>query len=224
MSIWKKVQNIWRQKAEQAEDALSDTGRDVHFAIQDAENEIQQFTGQIRTVRQHTLGMEKTAKDLAAGVEKMGKVAAAAAKAGNEEDVRAAIEEKNAKQRQLDLLTGEIKTTNVQYQKLLEMKRSREAKIRAAKGNQGMLVAKATNAKILKQANEAKAGFGSTDALGALDVLAKQVDDMETEAAATEELAEMNTGSESLVEKYETTDVDTDDEVAKMMAAAKVAG
>ena len=222
MSLLKKFGNMFRQVADDAEKALSDTERDSKFAIEDAKNEVAKFTEQIRTVRGHIAKMERQAKELEGKATQMQTVAEAAAKAGNEADVSTALTERSGLVKQQEVLISEIANTREQYEKLLAMKRSREAKIRSADANRGILIARSTSAKIRTSTNEAAAGFGSTDALSALDALASEVDAQEDEAIATEELASLSSVPESLSEKYaDAGSADVSDEVAALMASAK---
>src|SRR3954451_21510867 len=90
-NILKAVSNWFRAKNMEAAEAISDPVRDGKLAVADSERQIADFTSKIAGLIAQTKLFERQLSDSRGDVTKYQAVAAAALKAGNENDAREAI-------------------------------------------------------------------------------------------------------------------------------------
>ena len=169
--------------------------------------------------------MERERADALAEAQKFQTFAERAAADENEDDVRTALEHRAEAEQRLGTLESEIDNTGQLIAQLrAQLNRSR-AKVAGAESNLVRMSARMEGAKVRQELAKASSSFDTGDSpLAALDNLEREVETLETEAEAWEELAldPAAEGQKSLEDKYgDTGTVEVNDEVAKLMAAAQ---
>lgn len=217
-SLFGAIKNCFREKRDQAAKKLSDPVRDGKFAIEDSKTQIRDWTTQVAKLRAATLKQEQEYKDALAEKKKYTRIAEKAGAAGNEEDVRSAVEaitkwDTRAKElkKQIDLNA----TTQANLQKQLDAART---KVSRAEQNHQTLAARKKGAEIRKSLAMASQKFADGQGgLSALDDLEDAVREDEAEAQAFEEMSAPAVETD-LADKYGSSgDAATDDMVAKFM-------
>jgi phage shock protein A len=218
-SLFGAIKNVFREKRDQAAKKLSDPVRDGKFAIEDSKTQIREWTTQVAKLRAATIKQEEEHKDALAEKRKYTKIAERAGEAGNEADVKAAVEaiqkwDTRAKElkKQIDANAG----VQANLQRQLDAART---KVSRAEQNHQTLAARKKGAEIRKQLSMASQKFAdSQGGLAALDDLEDAVREEEAEAQAFEEMSAPSVETD-LADKYGSAgDADTDDMVAKFMA------
>jgi phage shock protein A len=216
MSLINQIRNI----GESLNKLFANPTIDGHFAIIDAEKEIDAFRKQLLTLKTETLLLEKKASDAKADVQKFQNIAAKAAAAKNEEDCRTAVTAKQTAEKKLAALERDIQS-NHQIQANAEAQISTaETKINQAKNSEEQAKTRIKTATLRTNLANATDSFNSTSALSQIDALNQEADRAEAEATATEQLTK-STHTEKLTDlesKYNSTNSSVDDEVAKLFA------
>lgn len=216
-SLLKGVRNFFRQKKDEAAEALADPVRDAKFDIADSKKQIADFerkVAQLMATNNQIKRKREAAKD---DVKKWTGLAQKAAEAGNKSDVTTAVTKKSAADNEAASYAKEIKANEKIIAGLRSQLDRARGKIAKAESNSAQLAARLEGAKVRKELTNASSGFGDGP-LAALDDLEKAVDAAESEAEAYEDLRD--DADDDLEEKYGSGDTNVDDEVAKMMAAA----
>lgn len=217
-SILKSISNWFRGKKDDAAEAMADPIRDAKFAIEDSEGRVSDFESKVAQLMAQNKRLQRQREDAKADVEKWTNVAKRAAASGNEADVKKAVEEKVSANKKLVALDSETAANDKTIAGLREQLDRARTKISNAKSNQAVLAARLEGAKVRKELAQASSDFGSSSPLAALDDLDKATQSAETEAEAYEEITA--NANENLAEKYATSSVEVEDEVAKLMAEA----
>lgn len=223
--LFKALGSWMRAKDEEAAKALADPVRDSRFAIDDSKKQIADFTGKIASLIAENKRLQRDATAAQAEVDKFQSIAQRAAGAGEEDDVRSALERQQASRERLTTLQSEIERNDGLLTQLRTQLNQARAKVAAAESNLARLGARLEGAKVREELGKASSAFNTGDSpLAALDDLERQVEEKETEAEAWEEISTDPEAEKerSLEEKYsEGSTSDVDAEVAKLMAAAK---
>ena len=225
-SLFKAISNVVRGAKDDLAKKIADPVRDGKIAIADSEKQIADFTSKIAKLVAENKRLIKQRDEAAAEVEKFTRIAQKAAQAGNEADVRSALEMKTRADERVLSLTAEVEKSEQLTSMLRDQLGKARAKVAQAKSNMTRMSARVEGAKIRTELAKASSEFGGGKSpLGALDDLEKSVEEQESEAEAWEEMvgAEQQGGAEDLAAKYNTPASALDDEVAKLMAANKPA-
>lgn len=217
--LFSGLKNLLRQKRDEAAEAIADPVRDGKFAIEDSKAElaklrtsIAQFSGTIKQQERK----EKEAKD---EIKKWGNLATKAAATGNKEDVVSCVTNKQQADVQLKTIQSELKMNRASLDKIKTRFQQYQNKVAKAESNHAQLTTRQQSADIRKAFAGASDGFESKSAFAQLDTLEESVVESECEAEALEEM-EPTDNLENMEQKYGG-DGNVDDEVAKLMAAAK---
>ena len=188
MGLWQKIKNIGREKASQAEDALTDHVRDGKFAIVDAKKERDEFRGTISKLSASIKRLELQQGDAKAEVKKWSGFAAKAAEAGNETDLEECATKELQFKAQADELGKQI-TKNTDSKNALKKQLDKiSSQIARAEQNFTVLAARKQGAEARTNLAKASAGMSNGKGLAALDDLENAVREEECEAEAIEEL------------------------------------
>lgn len=208
--FWKSLSNMFREKKDQAAEAMSDDIRDGKYAIQDAKAQISGFRGDIAKFVAANKSVDRDLKQALSDVEKWTKIHEAASEAGAADDVSAAQTElTNAKRRAVEF-KKQHDTNAKAIAKLRSELSMAERKVTNAESDHVQLSARKKGATIRKELAQASSAFGTGDSpLSQLDDLRSAVEADEDEAAALEEMSV--SGSDDLASKYEVADGAVDD-------------
>jgi phage shock protein A len=217
-SLFKAVRNFFREKKDDAAEALSDPVRDAKYDIQDSKKQIEEFERKVAQLMATNNQIKRKQSNAKEEVKKWTGLAQKAAEAGSESDVTTAITKKQAAANEATAYGKEIKANEKIIASLRSQLTRARAKIAKAESGQAQLAARLEGAKVRKELSNASSGFGDGP-LAALDDLEKAVDAAECEADAYDDLHD--DAGEDLEEKYGSGDTNVDDEVAKLMASAK---
>ena len=220
-NILQAVHNWFRAKNQEAAEALSDPVRDGKLAITDSESQISEFTSKIAGLIAETKNMERQLADANNDVAKYGNVAAAALRAGNEADARAAIALKQKAEQQAGTFRSQLEANKSLVSRLRDQLNTARLKVATARSNITQLQARSSAAKIRTDLAKASTEFSSKQGgLAALENLETSVNKQESEAEAYEELAGSSAApGQELLEKYSSGDASVDDELQRMKAA-----
>ena len=219
--LWKSLQNTWRKKKEDAAEALSDPVRDGKFAIEDSKKKLAEING---TIAKYSASIKKNERQLAtetADIKKWGSLAKKAAEAGNEENVRKCITEKAQAQSRADNLKKQIKSDLAYKNKMKSDWQKKNNEVSQAESNHAQLAVRKQMAEARKEFAKGTQGLDSDSCFAEMQKLNDIVESDECEAEALEEMAPTDTLADMEAEYGSTGDSAVDDEVAKMMAAAK---
>ena len=218
--FWKSIQNTFRQKKDEAAEAMSDPIRDGKFAIEDSEKKL----GDIQlNIAKYSASIKKNQRQLdteMADVRKWGNLAKKAAEAAKVDDVTKCVSEKSQAQARADNLKKLIKTDETYLAKMKSQWQANNAKVGAAKSNHAQLAVLKQMAEARKEFAKGTQGLDSDNCFAQLDKLADSVESDECEAEALEEMAPTDTLSDMEASYGSTGDGAVDDEVAKLMAEA----
>lgn len=216
-SLFKAIGHMFREKRDNAAKALADPVRDGKFAIEDAKKQIREYTTSVAKLRAETIKQKANHKDALAEKTKYTKIAEQAGKAGNEDDVKMAVEQiqkwtGRSKELKEQITRNEQVETNLRKQ--LDAART---KVSRAEQNHQTLAARKKGAEIRLSLAKASSDFAEGQGgLSVLDDLEDAVRDDEAEAEAFEEIAAPGVESD-LADKYGSGTADEDDMVAKFM-------
>lgn len=216
-SLFRAVSNFFREKKDDAAEAISDPVRDAKYDIEDSKKQIDGFESQIQGLMKQNNNMKKDRDDAKAEYAKWEALAKKAAAAGNAEDVASCVEKKNTALTTGKRLIEDIKKNDTTVANLRKQLGKARSKIAQAESNTAVLGARLSSAKLRTNLTAGAKGLGGGP-LSRLDDLEDAVTDAESDAEAWEELNE--DGNEALEEKYGSGDADVDDEVARLMAEA----
>lgn len=224
MKFFQAVVNWMRNTDRQAAEAISDPVANSRLAIEDSKKQVVEFTSKIADLMAQTKNLQRQLLDAQADVTKYGGYAEKAAAAGSEDDVRKAVQLKQASEARAKTLQDEITNNDQLTQSLRTDLDKARTRIAEAESNLSQLAARRDGARVREALTEASTQFSSgTSPLSALDDLKKQVETEEDRASAKAELSKdaATTAGESLEEKYSGATANVDDEVQRLMAAAK---
>lgn len=220
-SLFKAIGNMFREKRDNAAKALADPVRDGKFAIEDAKKQIREYTTQVAKLKAETIKQKANHKDALEERKKYERIAGQAGKAGNEDDVRTAVEAiqkwtSSAAELKSQITRNEGVETNLRKQ--LDAART---KVSRAEQNHQTLAARKKGAEIRKSLAMASQQFAEGQGgLSALDDLEESVRNEEAEAEAFEEMS-APADETNLADKYGGGDEKTDDMMARYMKASK---
>lgn len=214
--LFRSIRNFFREKKDQAAEAIGDPVRDAKYDIEDSKKQIADFERKVAQLMASNNGIKRRLDAAKDEVKKWGDLARRAAEAGNKDDVTQAITNKKAAETKATGFKREIAANEKIITSLRNQLSAARMKIAKAESNQTQLAARLEGAKVRKELTEAASGFGGGP-LAALDDLEQAVDAAECEADA---YADLHDDGEDLEDKYSTDDADVDAEVEKLMAKA----
>jgi phage shock protein A len=216
-SLFKAIGNMFREKRDDAAKALADPVRDGKFAIEDAKKQIREYTTQVAKLRAETIKQKANHKDALSEKKKYENLAKKAGEAGNEADVRTAVEAIQKWTTRSNELKSQI-TKNEQVETNLRSQLdAARTKISRAEQNHTTLAARKKGAEIRKSLAQASQQFADGQGgLSALDDLDEAVRNEEAEAEAYEEMSAPAVETD-LADKYGSGNADTDDMMAKYL-------
>ena len=223
-SLFKAISNVVRGAKDDLAKSMADPVRDGKLAIADSEKQVAEFTSKIAKLVAENKRLIKQRDEAAEEAEKFTRIAQKAAQAGNEADVRSALEMKTRAAQRVETLTTEIEKSEQLTSMLRDQLGKARAKVAQAKSNMTRMSARVEGAKIRTELAKASSEFNAGKSpLSALDDLEKSVEEQESEAEAWEEMVgmEQQGSADDLASKYDTPASALDDEVAKLMAANK---
>ncbi len=222
--LLKAIGNWFREKSDEAADAIGDPVRDGKFAIQDSKAKIAGFTADIARLVAETKRLEKQKNEAQQEVDKFDKIARMAAGQGNEADVRQALTLKSEAVTRLQYLQSELDKNTQLTDALRRQLDDARAQVAKAEANITRLAARREGAKIRSELARSATEFNSGGSpLASLNDLEKAVEKEESQAEAWEEIAKTQAASTgaSLEKKYASSASGVDDEVARLMAEAR---
>ena len=221
MSLLKTFGNIFRQHAENLDKSLSDPARDGHFAIEDAQKEINDFELKLHDLVAQTISLKKKLADAQADEVKYAAVAEKAAAAQIKDDVVSALTEKNRAQTLVDTITKEITANeSIQANAKVHIAAAR-AKVEAAKNTEEQAKLRIATADLRSDLASCNDSFGKNNGLANIDALSQAADAAESHAAASEELSSETPEAkkQALEAKYgSSTTLGVEDEAAALLA------
>jgi len=209
--------NKAREVADVAADSMKDTARDTKFAIEDSEAGIVDRKEQVVKTQGATNVLKRELEGAKREGAKFLKIAKAKGADGDESATREALTRKATADTRAKVLANEI----AQNEKTIANVRAGisrdEQRIASAKSNVALLKARKQNAQARSDLAKAAAGLQSNNPLAALDDLEKEVNQLEGEADAVEEMA--GVGDASLEEQFdaEQSDDKVEAELARLL-------
>ena len=220
-SFWKSVKNTFRARKDEAAEKLADPIRDGKYAIEDSEKKLAEIQGNIA---KYSASIKKNQRQLdteLADIKKWKGLAAKAAEAGNEDNVRKCLTEKGQADARATNLKKLIATDEKYLASMKSQWQANHNKVSTAKSNHAQLAVRKQMAEARKEFAKGAQGLHSDNCFAELDKLADSVEADECEAEALEEMAPTDDLA-AMEAEYGAGGTDAvDDEVAKMMAAAK---
>lgn len=217
-SLTRAIGNWFREKKDEAAESISDPVRDAKYDIEDSETQIKDFESKIQALMKANNNLKKDRQDSAEEVEKWDGLARRAAAAGNREDVQSCVTKKQTAQGEVEQYAKDITANDKTIAELRVQLGKARNRIAKAKSNTAVLSARHSSAKLRTNLAAGVRGLGDGP-LSRLDDLENAVRSAESDAEAWEELHVDDT--ESLEDKYGSSDADVDEEVAKLMAEAE---
>ena len=227
MKFLKALTDWGRRKDQEVAEKLdaADPVGSAKLAISDSKEKVNRFTVDITKMMAHAKSVKRNRDQALAEAKKFGVYAKRAADAQDEEGLREALEKKADATQRADSFKPEIRKSEALCVSLKKQLASARAEIATAQNELSGLKARHTGAGIRKDMASARAKFDDGEnPLAKLRKLRETVEAGEDEAGAMEELAEEANPTDKLAEKYgdgAAASSDVDDEVAKMLAAAK---
>lgn len=224
MTLFKSIENLIRKKGDELENAISDPVANGRFAIEDSKKEADRFTQKIAELIAQTKGLEHQRDDAQAEIDKWSSIAEKAAEAGNADDVAQAVKSKQDAETRQKALQQEVTSNNALISDLRAKLDKVREQIATAESDLASLSAREEGAKVradMAKAADSLSSGGSP--IAALGDLRKKVEADENKAEALEEISvdSATAAKQSLEEKYTAGNSSVDDEVARLMEAAK---
>lgn len=219
--FWKMFKNTVREKKDQAADKMADPIRDGKFAIEDAKKKLAEINGDIAKYSASIKINERQLATETADVKKWTNLAKKAADAGNEENVRKCITDKAQAQARADNLKKQIKIDLAYKDQMKSQWQKKNNEVSQAESNHAQLAVRKQMAEARKEFAKGSAGLDSESCFAEMNKLNEQVIADECEAEALEENVPTDTMADMEAEYGASGGEAVDDEVAKMMAAAK---
>lgn len=214
-SLFKSLTNWFREKKDQAAEAVGDDIRDAKYAIEDSKAQIGKFRSDIAKFVAANKSVQRDLDGALSDVNKWSKVVEAATAAGNLDDANTAqTEVDNAKRRAIEF-KKQVTSNDAAITNLRSQLAKAERKVNDAESDHIQLSARKKGAQIRKELAAASNKFGTGDSpLSQLDDLRRKV---EADEDVAESMEEMNVSvSDNLADKYSVSSSSTDDEFAKM--------
>lgn len=214
-SLFRAIGNYFREKKDDAADAIGDPVRDAKYDIIDAGKQIDGFESDIQKLMMENNNRKKDLASSQDDIKKWVGLATKAAEAGNAEDVGALVTKKQASETEAKAFKSEIKKNDKTIANLRKQLGQARNKIANAKSQQATLAARISGGKLRTSLAQSASGMdgGPLARLGNLETAARNA---ESDAEAWEELREDD--GDNLEEKYGSGDADVDAETAKLMA------
>jgi len=213
--------NIFRDGKNQVADKLTDPIRNGRLAIEDAEAQINSLAAKVAEIGKNTNLTNTKLADAKKDVDKFDRIATAAAKAGNMEDVKQAVQAKKNAEALVATYTDVVKKNEATKQVLVDQISSLEVKKEAGRSNLARLEASLASDKLREESAKADVLGQSQTTFNSLDELQTAADGAKASADAWEATRDSLHPAQKLEEKYDVSGSPVDDEVAKYMDAAK---
>ena len=218
MSIFKRMKNIVSSNVNAALDSMEDpskmidqTLRDLHKDLENVRKQTADMMAQERMLGSEVENMESTAKKLTAYAEK-------AVKAGNDDDAKKFLKQKNDVLSQL-ASKKQLHTQMVSdVQKLRDMQQSLSNKISEMDRKKSSIKLKDEHAKAQEKMNKITSSVDSSS-LSKFDEYEKRIDAKLYSAQAMEELNKDPNDVSDLMMQYDSGLSDVDDELAALKAS-----
>lgn len=217
-SLFKAIGNVFREKRDQAAKKLADPVRDGKFAIEDSKKQIRDHTTTVAQLRAETIKSKRKLTDAQSEKKKYDRFAKKAGEAGNQDDLRAAVEKLQEWTTICTELSSQIEKNEGVETNLRKQLDAARTKVARAEQNHTTLAARKKGAALRTSLAKASQTFADGQVgLGALDELEDAVLQEEAEAEAFEEMAAPGV-DKGLEEKYGSGgSVNTEDMMAKYM-------
>lgn len=217
-SLFKAIGNVFREKRDQAAKKLADPVRDGKFAIEDSKKQIRDHTTTVAQLRAETIKSKRKLTDAQSEKKKYDRFAKKAGEAGNQDDLRAAVEKLQEWTTRCTELSSQIEKNEGVETNLRKQLDAARTKVARAEQNHTTLAARKKGAALRTSLAKASQTFADGQVgLGALDELEDAVLQEEAEAEAFEEMAAPGV-DKGLEEKYGSGgSVSTEDMMAKYM-------
>lgn len=201
-----------------AQKVIADPIRDSQFQIEDAEKAKDEFEGRIAKLLASNRKLERDLISRRQEASKYLQAAQNAAAVGNQDDARRALTRKVSLDHEIAKLQQDLVSSKTEAESLKNDLEMCEARIDNAKRNSTRFAARLESANIRQAISSNKSDL--SNAFNALDELERQANEAVDMADAH---AELKSGPESLLEKYETTGHDkiVDEQLALLMAPTK---
>lgn len=219
--FWKSISNTLRAKKDQAAEKMSDPVRDGKYAIEDSKTKLAEIQS---SIAKYSASIKKNQRKLTAeeaDVKKFNNLSKKAAEAGNVDDVTKMVGEKAQAQSRVNNLKKMIASDEEYLAKMKSQWQAKNNKVSQAESNHAQLAVRKQMAEARKEFAKGSQGLDSDSCFSELDKLRDSVEADECEAESWEDMEPTDT-IEDMEEKYGSTgDSAVDDEVAKLMSAAK---
>ena len=220
MGIFKTIGNLVKGKATEADEALkkSQAATLGKQAIAASEQKIAEHRQRIGNFSAKIKIQQKNLEEAQADVKKWMNIANKEVQAGNTDNAKTALVEKNKAEARLTTLKSEISQNEAVLNREKTNLQTLIDKVEKAKNNFDNLSIRKEGAEMRKS----QTGVNPDDnCFDALDDLEEQVEATEAEAEAYEEMSGVGNEASKLEAKYESGASDVDDELAKLIEKNK---
>ena len=190
MSVWTRIRNLFRIKANRALDRMGDPRESLDDSYDRQVDMLAQLRRGLAEVATARKRIELQGQEIGARYERLGDQAQEAMDQGREDLARVALERRSGLEQEIVVLRGQFEALRQQEDRLEENERRMTARIAAFRTQKEVLKASYTASSAQVKANESVAGL-SADFNGvgrAIDQAKDKVLQMQARAAATDEL------------------------------------
>lgn len=220
MGLFKSIFTWGKGKANEADEAFRSANMEtmMNQNIRDQKSQVSNIKSAVAKVIAQAKQQEAEAEKYEAEVKRWQSEAVRSAKSDRADLAKSCLEKKAAAQANLDKAKAAVDASAKQRATLEGKLKSIERKVKENETQAATLIARKKTADAMHDANKAMAGIDGDGAFASFDKFENDISSKEAEAAAFDELSDLD-GTDSLEDELATLGAsNTDDELAKLMA------
>ncbi len=216
MSIFGRIGSIFKSNVNSALDSMEDPSKMIDQTLRDLNKDLQDVTTQTAKIMAEKRTLEGEVHEMEASIEKLIDYAQKAVDAGNDEDAKRFLSQKNKIVTQLNSKKSLLETVSKDVDRLRTVQSDLRIKVQELESRKDGIKLKATHAKAQEKINKLTSNVAGTD-ISKFDDYERKIDRQLHTAQAMQELSNDPDNVSSLMNKYDSNG-SVDDELAMLKA------
>lgn len=216
MSIFGRIGSIFKSNVNSALDSMEDPSKMIDQTLRDLNKDLQDVTTQTAKIMAEKRTLEGEVHEMEASIEKLIDYAQKAVDAGNDEDAKRFLSQKNKIVTQLNSKKSLLETVSKDVDRLRTVQSDLRIKVQELESRKDGIKLKATHAKAQEKINKLTSNVAGTD-ISKFDDYERKIDKQLHTAQAMQELSNDPDNVSSLMNKYDSNG-SVDDELAMLKA------
>lgn len=216
MSIFGRIGSIFKSNVNSALDSMEDPSKMIDQTLRDLNKDLQDVTTQTAKIMAEKRTLEGEVHEMEASIEKLIDYAQKAVDAGNDEDAKRFLSQKNKIVTQLNSKKSLLETVSKDVDRLRTVQSDLRIKVQELESRKDGIKLKTTHAKAQEKINKLTSNIAGTD-ISKFDDYERKIDKQLHTAQAMHELSNDPDNVSSLMNKYDSNG-SVDDELAMLKA------